>query len=487
MVSGQQDYYRSLVNRLRKLPVETEWVEYKGNNIDPQMIGEYISALSNSAALVGKEKGYLLWGIDDSTHEITGTSFNPFMAKKGNQELENWLMDLSNPRLSFKFAEIDVDGKRVVILEIPRASIKPTAFSGKEYIRIGSYKKNLKEYPEKERILWQSFEALPYEMRVALENVSEEDVTRLLDCAAYYTLMKLPLPSNRSGMIHNMEDEEFIRRMDNGYFEITNMGALLFGKDLNNFSHLKRKAIRVIQYKGNSRTDAIREQIFTQGYAICFDTICTYVNTLIPQREEINSGRRNIFTMFPAKAIREMLSNLIIHQELAIRGAGPMLEIFDTRIEASNPGHLLVDVNRIIDTAPHSRNEAMASFLRIIHICEERGSGFDRMEEGLSDLKIPAPKVETGADFARTKLYWYSKLNEWTKEDKIRTCYLATCYCYVNEIPVANSVLRERFGVEEKNMSIVSRIIKDTIGAGLIKLADGNASLKMRRYVPYWA
>ncbi len=102
-------------------------------------------------------------------------------------------------------------------------------------------------------------------------------------------------------------------------------------------------------------------------------------------------------------------------------------------------------------------------------------------------VKIPAPKVETGEDFTRTKLYWYSKLNQWTKEDKIRTCYLATCYYYVNEIPVANAVLRERFGVDEKNMSIVSRIIKDTIEAGFIKLADEHAALKMRRYVPYWA
>lgn len=95
--------------------------------------------------------------------------------------------------------------------------------------------------------------------------------------------------------------------------------------------------------------------------------------------------------------------------------------------------------------------------------------------------------METGEGFTRTKLYWYPKLSEWTKEDKVRTCYLATCYCYVNEIPVANAVLRERFGVNEKNMSIVSRIIKETIEVGLIKLVDENAALKMRRYVPYWA
>ncbi len=487
MITGQQDYYISLIERLRRLPAETEWLEYKSNNTDPQMIGEYISAISNSAALERKEKGYLLWGIDDTTHEISGTDFCPGAAKKGNQELENWLVGLSNPRLNIQFIEVDVRDKRVVILEIPMASVKPTAFAGEEYIRIGSYKKKLKDFPEKERALWQSFETTPYEMRIAIENVTEEEVTQLLDCAAYYTLMKLPLPSNRSGMMHNMKDEEFIREMDNGQYAITNMGALLFAKDLNKFSHLKRKAVRVIQYKGAGRTNAIREQVFTQGYAICFDEICRYIDTLIPQEEEIYIGLRQIHRMFPEKAVREMLGNMIIHQDLTMRGAGPMMEIFDAKVEASNPGCLLVDVNRIIDTAPHSRNEAMASFLRMIHICEERGSGFDRMEEGMSALKIPAPKVETGDDFARTKLYWYANLNEWTKEDKIRTCYLATCYYYVNEIPVANAVLRERFGVEAKNKAIISRIIKDTVDSGLIKLADENAAPKLRRYIPYWA
>lgn len=487
MIPESKDYYKGLLERLRRLPVETGWLEFKCNNSDPQQIGEYISALSNSAALAEKETAYMVWGIDDSTHEVVGTNFSPRTAKKGNQELENWLVGLTSPDLNIRFTEVDTPDGKVVILEIPRAVIKPTSFGGMEYIRIGSYKKKLKDFPEKERALWQSFDATPYEMLTAVENVTEEQVTQLLDCAAYYTLMKLPLPTNRAGIIHNMKDENFIKELDNGQYAVTNMGALLFAKNLNDFAHLKRKALRVIQYKGNGRTQAVREKVFTQGYAIGFDAVCSYIDTLIPRSEEIEDGSRKEYTMFPAKAIREMVGNLIIHQDLTVRGAGPMLELFDTRVEASNPGSLLVDVNRIIDTAPHSRNEAMASFLRMIRICEERGSGFDRMEEGMSDLKIPAPKVETGDDFARTKLYWYPVLNRWTKEDKIRTCYLATCYCYVNEIPVSNSVLRERFGVEPQNKAIVSRIIKDTMEAGIIKLNDESAAPKMRRYIPYWA
>ena len=487
MDSAERDYYIQLIERLRKLPAETEWVEYKMNNFSPEKIGEYISALSNSAVICDKEKAYLIWGINDGTHEIEGTTFCPKKEKRGNEEIENWLAGGLKPRVDFKFIEVDTDKGKVVVMEVPAAVNKPTSFKDVEYIRVGSYKKKLKDFPEKERKLWLSFEQKPFELRVAMENVTSAKITELLDCAAYYTLMGLPLPSNRDAMIYNMMDEQFIREMDNGNYEITNMGALLLAKDINIFSHLKRKAVRVIRYKGTGRTNATREKVFTKGYAIQFDDITDYIMTLIPQEEEIDGGRRQEHIMFPRKAVREMLGNIIIHQDLTAHGSGPIMEVFDTRVEASNPGNLLVDVNRIIDTAPHSRNESMASFLRMVRICEERGSGFDRMEEGMRDWLIPAPKVETGEDFARTKLYWYGKLNEWSREDKIRTCYLATCYNYVNEISVSNGVLRKRFGIEEKNKAIMSRIIKDTIDAGLIKLSDENAAPKMRRYIPYWA
>ena len=247
-MNSEQEYFISLIDRLRQLPEETEWLEYKVNNYEPELIGEYISALSNSATICNKEKAYILWGINDKTHEIEGTTFSPKKAKKGNEEIENWLAGGLKPRVDFRFVEVNTEGT--------------------EFIRVGSYKKKLKEYPEKERKLWLSFEQKPFELRVAMENVTASKVTELLDCAAYYTLMKLPLPSNRDAIIHNMLDEEFIREMDNGNYAITNMGALLLAKDLTVFAHLKRKAVRVIKYKGNGKTNAIREQIFTKGYAI---------------------------------------------------------------------------------------------------------------------------------------------------------------------------------------------------------------------------
>src|SRR4051812_17724843 len=112
------EYLVSLVHELRKLPSETEWVEFKHNDEDPQDIGEYLSALANAAALVGKSSGYVLWGIDDATHQVVGTSFQPGKRKVGNEELENWLLRLLEPKIHFRFQAVTVDGLSVVVLEV---------------------------------------------------------------------------------------------------------------------------------------------------------------------------------------------------------------------------------------------------------------------------------------------------------------------------------------------------------------------------------
>lgn len=97
------EYLQSLVRELAKLPDETEWVEFKCNNKQPQMIGEYISALSNSAALCERPKAYLVWGVEDETHKIVGTEFQYCKMKKGNEELEAWLSRMLSPRINFRF------------------------------------------------------------------------------------------------------------------------------------------------------------------------------------------------------------------------------------------------------------------------------------------------------------------------------------------------------------------------------------------------
>jgi ATP-dependent DNA helicase RecG len=148
---------QSKLAELLSLPAETEWAEFKHNNSDPQMIGEYLSAISNAAALESQPFGYIVWGVQDGTHQTVGTTFKPRAQKgQGNEDLEPWLNKLLSPRINFRIFEFDDDGgKPMVMFEVQAANTAPVAFSGRRYVRVGSHKKPLSEHPEKERRLWE--------------------------------------------------------------------------------------------------------------------------------------------------------------------------------------------------------------------------------------------------------------------------------------------------------------------------------------------
>jgi len=205
------DYLASLLHELCALPRETEWVEFKINEAEPQVIGEYISALANSAALVGKAFAYLIWGVRDEDHAVVGTSFDPHAARVGNEELESWLLRLLEPKLDFRLFTVDVDGQRVVLLEIARAARHPVRFSGHEFIRVGTYKKKLKDFPEKERELWRIFDQTPFEDGLADVRVTGDDVLRLLDYPAYFDLLERPLQHDPAHAIRCGGAEPFDR------------------------------------------------------------------------------------------------------------------------------------------------------------------------------------------------------------------------------------------------------------------------------------
>jgi predicted HTH transcriptional regulator len=372
-------------------------------------------------------------------------------------------------------------------LEIVRASNKPVQFRGKEFIRVGSYKKKLKDYPEKERNLWRIFDQTPFEDLPAAECLSDEAVLKLLDYPAYFDLLGLSLPENRGGILARMADDEMISPCEAGGWNISNMGATLFAKQLEDFKQLKRKAVRVIVYKNASRLETIREQVGNKGYASGFEGLIGFINNLLPVNEVVGQALRREVPVYPELAVRELVANAIIHQDFFIRGTGPMIEIFSDRMEITNPGIPLVKTERFLDSPPKSRNEALASFLRRVGICEERGSGIDKVVFQTEVYQLPAPMFEVAEEHTRVVLFAPKALNDMDKNDRIRACYLHACLKYVNRDFMTNSSLRQRFGIEAHNSAIASRIIRVTIEAGFVRLYDPNMSRKYTKYVPFWS
>ena len=480
-------YLAGLVREFCKYPRETEWVEFKRDNADPHQIGENISALANSAVLEGKRFAYIVWGVRDSDHAVIGTRFDPQTARIGQEELESWLLRLLEPKLDFRFVKLLVDDNSLVVLEIASDARHPVRFSGREFIRVGSYTKPLRDLPEKERALWRAFDRTPFEEDLAVERITGDEVLASLDHVAYFNLLRLPPLAQPDAVLATLAEDGLIRRCEAGGWDITNLGAALLARSLSGFRRLWRKTVRVVQYRGTGRLAPIREFESEQGYAVGFDRLIERIMDHLPCDEDIVGGLRTTTQAFPETAVRETLANALIHQDFHVTGTGPMVEIFDDRIEVTNPGEPLVDPDRFVDTPPKSRNEALASVMRRFGICEERGTGVDKVVDAAEREHLPPPLFETPPGNTRAVLFSYRDLRDIDAVERIRAVYQHACLRHVNRDYLTNTSLRDRFGMEENNRAWVSRLIRTAMDAGAIVPFDPEAAPKNMRYVPWWA
>jgi ATP-dependent DNA helicase RecG len=477
---------QNLLKSLRALPREEEWVEFKVNNFNPEEIGEYISALSNVARLMSKDGGYLVWGIDDVSHEIVGTSFKPREEKFGNQEIESWLACHLHPAVDFRFYEFVAADKPIVLLDIPRCLYMPVRWKETAYIRVGTYKKKLNDFPEKERALWADHD--PFERGSALKDVSGDVALSLLNFTAYFDMTKQTLPSDKLGILDRFTSEQLIVRKSGDRFDITNFGAILFAKKLSDFPSLRRKAVRIITYAGGDRTAGGREFVADEGYAVCFESVVKYVNGQLPINEHIEQAFRIATPTYPEITIRELVPNAMIHQDLTVGGSSPLIEIFTDRMEITNPGRPLIPPLRFIDEPPRSRNQDLASFMRRINICEERGSGIDKVVKAVELFQLPAPDFTDTESSTRVTLFAKRDFRNLTSQERIRACYWHACLQNVSGTEMTNETLRKRFGLDESKHNQVGRIISDARKANVIKPYDpDNKSPRYARYVPFWA
>lgn len=476
-----QHLLKSLISQKR----ENEWVEFKRNFHSPDELGETISALSNGACLHNQPRAYLIFGVENEMYNIIGSSFKPRFEKVKNEELENWVCQRLNPRIDLRIYEFGFEGKQLALFDIPAAENQPLTFFNVAYIRIGSINRKLRDFPEKERKIWGKNKATYFEKENALENVSASDTVSLLDTQCYFDLMQIPYPTTRDAVIEKLVSEKLITHAEN-LFSITNLGGLLFAKNLKEFPALSRKSIRVIIYRGKNKLDTIKDIQGTKGYAVGFEGLVDYINDNLPQNEEISKTLRKQVRMYPEEAVRELVANTLIHQDLYEKGS-PVIEIYSDRIEFTNPGLPIITPIRFIDEY-QSRNDLLADLMRRLRMCEEKGSGIDKVIFGSEVFQLPGPEFLVQEKHTKAIMFAHQRLSQMDKRDKVRACYQHACLRYVSNEKMTNQTLRDRFKIDEKNSAIASRIIRDTIEEGLIKEDDpSSASRRFARYIPFWA
>ena len=474
----------SFLRMITELPGESEWVEFKQNFSEPASIGEYVSAIANGAKLVGRPQGFIVWGVEDGTRQIVGTSFDPMKTVKGNQGIENWLSTQLQPQVLFRFVVEEVVGKRIVVLEVAAAENSPVQFKGVSYVRVGSNKKRLADHPAIERELWRRMESASAEESIEVGGLSTSEVLELLDLDGYCGLIGTPVPTSDGAKISLLISEQMIADDGRGAWNIAKFAALAIGRDLKRFPRVGRKSLRVVEYADHTRLRGMREREFNDSYLLGLETFVAHLVDRLPQIEVLDPIRR-VEHAYPAIALRELVINTLVHQDVSARGAGPMIEIFSNRIEFTNPGAPLVDTDRFLDSPPNSRNEKLAALTRRAGFCEERGTGVDKIVAEVELAHLPAPRFEARLDNTIVTLYGPRPFDEMSREDRSRAVYFHACLQYVNGQNISNATIRDRFQVTDP--SKVSRLLSDGVKAGRLRLLDAEVGFKSRRYAPYWA
>ena len=469
---------------------ESEILDFKENLNLGSDIGEYISALGNSALLTHNPAAYLIWGVKDVTKEIVGTSFNPDLAKasgKNKMPLITYLEKFTDPRIPLRWEHFDYNDLDVLMLTIDVTNVnKPIKFNGTEWIRSGSSKTKLAEFPEKERSIWQSFESSKFELEIAKHGLSFNEVISLLNTVYYIKARDIQNPDDGTVIEFMIKDNILVR--SDASFNITNLGAYTLAKNMDEFPALSRKTMRITRYAGDqSLSNAIFDKKGQIGIAVGFNNTIKNIMNALPFVEDYSEGERKDIPTFPQIAIRELVANALVHQDFTITGSRPFVEIFNSRIEISNPGTPLIEPKRFLDFKPKSRNDELADLLGKLHIVESRGTGIDKVVNSLEKNNLPAMDIKTQA--SETTIVTLNKkkaFKDMSPYEKNFSIYWHASLKYKAGEKITNASLRDRFRLSKSGSTQISKAINNAVEADLIKLYDPTAGKKFVSYIPFW-
>jgi len=451
---------------------------------DKKRLTEHLSAFANHPG-----GGYLAFGVDQTG---TAVGYSEAEVATTTNQLANLGREGLEPSIAIDHAVETYGGARLLFVHVKESAVKPVHLRGKSiehaFIRSGGTTRQASRQ-DVGNLMLHSRTPRWEELRASIL-LSDSELVAQLEAEPILEMLERPLPGDHEALIRWLAEEKFILHEAAGGGYVTNLGAIAAAKRLADFADLDRKAVRVIVYDGVNKARTKQEIEGAKGYAIGFPGLLRRVLSLLPQSEVIEEALRQKRSVYPEIALREIVANALIHQDFSITGAGPLIEIFDDRIEVSNPGALLPSkqLDRLIGTQPESRNEYLARAFRRYKICEERGSGLLKAGLEAELYGLPPIQFEAGPNYFRVTLHSPLTFAQMSQKERLDACYQHAVLKHLSGGTMTNTSLRERLKMPEKQRSMVSVLIKEAIDQGRIKSADpDNTSNKFAEYVPYWA
>jgi ATP-dependent DNA helicase RecG len=370
---------------LRPLAHEINELDWKIQiSADKNRLAEHLMAFANHP-----NGGIVAFGIND-TGAVIGIDADAV------EQIANTLANLGRgaiePPLAIDHAVVEFRGRNVLLVRVPEQPVKPAHRRGKpiEETWIRSAGTTRKASRQEVGALMLNSATPSWEDVRASSLVDLAELNGLLDLESIALLLQRPLPVGTDNLAAWLKAEGIAVPDGRGWY-ITNFGVIAAARRLEDFPSLSRKRLRVIRYRGTNKVESIDELVAPRGYAVGFERLIAHLKRVLPYSEVIQQSLRTTTTVYPDIALREMIANALIHQDFSVTGAGPTVEIFDDRIEITNPGTLLPGKkpDRLIGTTPQSRNEKLASSFRRFRICEERGTGFQKIVKAIELFGLP--------------------------------------------------------------------------------------------------
>jgi ATP-dependent DNA helicase RecG len=386
-----------LVNTLRQEPDETEWLEFKENHYEPQLLGEYLSALSNSACLHRRSKGYLIFGIEDKTHAVKGTGINPAKLKgKGNQNLYIWLSVGLLPNVGFDVFPFEYQGRSIVLFAINAAIDKPVSFYGKACVRIGSNKTELSKYPEKEREIWNRSHRMDWSARICEKATIEDLDPEAIKRARVEYKTKFPAKISE---VEGWDDTQFLNKLKlTVKGKITNSAILLLGRpeSATLISPAVAKITWVLKDDKNMEKDY---EHFGPPFILNVERVFSKIRNLTYRHMPSGTLFPIEITQYDRWVIREALHNCIAHQDYSLCGRINLVETH-TSLTLTNRGSFLPGSveNVITQDAPPEiyRNPFLAEAMVNLNMIDTQGGGIKRMFQTQMKRYFPMPDYDLG-------------------------------------------------------------------------------------------
>ena len=346
----------------------------------PQKVRDITEEVCSFANAAG---GCVLIGIDDH-----GTIKGAVIDNSKRSAIQGSIGEIS-PALHCDMYSVDVDGKDVWVVEVPAGRHVPYFFGGSVFVREGANSQKLTNVEEIRELFQQAekiyYDSIPNRKYNIYDNL-DTDVLKVFRREAHIS--------------NNVDDEQLLENIqaftENG--DVKRGAILFFDKHPENlFFHA---VVRCTQFKGTDKLHIIDDKTFGGPLVAQYEQALSWLQDKLMLEYEIKGtwARTEKWEM-PLDVFREALINALAHRDYYEQGAFTNVEVYDDRIEITNPGGLLPLVAKHFGRKSLSRNPYIFSLFMRMNLVEHVGSGIGRMQELMLGAGLPEPKYETEGMF----------------------------------------------------------------------------------------